>query len=262
MNRPAATVDVGDPAVVRSEGIAASPQSPAHRADGLASGSVSECGAGLEDAGDGGSCGQPSRWLRRRRLRDGVSGQSNTGFVDATSRSSTWRMELGGEEFDRDDMRFFTGKRRGLHHQAVRARQLLQELGAAGRPRQLQRGGAGARGGAQPPGQHPLSGEILREAHLLRGVHPPGARLVRVRLQARAHPAGTGAQAARGRLGLVPRPDGGRDRDHRLRGARPLRVHREPRGRRPGARDRPARGGRHAVAHDRPHPRLLPAGQQ
>ena len=109
VNRPSATVDAGDPAVVRSEGIAASPQSPAHRADGLASGSVSECGAGLEDAGDGGSCGQVT-WCVGAGC-ESVSGQSNTGFVDATSRLNM-AIELGGEEFDRDDMRFFTGKRR------------------------------------------------------------------------------------------------------------------------------------------------------
>ena len=40
-----------------------------------------------------------------------VGSQSNTGFVDATSRLNMV-MELGGEEFDRDDMRFFKGKRR------------------------------------------------------------------------------------------------------------------------------------------------------
>ena len=109
VNRPAATVDAGDPAVVRGKGIAASPQAPAHGAGGLASGSVSECGAGLEDAQDGGSCGAV-RWCVGAGC-DSVAGQSNTGFVNATSRLNM-AMELGGDEFDREDMRFFTGKRR------------------------------------------------------------------------------------------------------------------------------------------------------
>ena len=109
VNRPAAEVPASDPAVVRSEGIAASPQSPAHGASGLASGSVSDCGAGLEDAQDGGSCGQVA-WCVGAGC-DSVSGQSNTGFVNATTRLNM-ALELGGEEFDRDDMRFFTGKRR------------------------------------------------------------------------------------------------------------------------------------------------------
>ena len=56
-SRPARPVAAGDPVVVRSEGIAASPQSSAHRADGLASGSTVDCGADLQDAQDGGSCG-------------------------------------------------------------------------------------------------------------------------------------------------------------------------------------------------------------
>ena len=109
VRRPAADVPAGDPAVVRSEGIAASPQSSAHGADGLASGSVSDCGAGLEDAQAGGSCGQVT-WCVGAGC-DSVSGRSNTGFVNATTRLNM-AMELGGEEFDRDDLRFFTGKRR------------------------------------------------------------------------------------------------------------------------------------------------------
>ena len=111
-SRPARPVAAGDPAVVRSEGIAASPQSPAHRADGLASGSVTECGADLQDAQDGGSCGSV-----RYCVGAGceiVRSQSNTGFVEATTRLNM-ALELGGDEFDRTDMRFFTGQRRACH---------------------------------------------------------------------------------------------------------------------------------------------------
>jgi len=60
-HRPQRPVAASDPAVLRSERIAASPQSPSHRADGLASGSMADCGADLQDADDGGSCGSV-RW--------------------------------------------------------------------------------------------------------------------------------------------------------------------------------------------------------
>ena len=111
-SRPAANVPAGDPAVVRSEGIAASPQSPAHRADGLASGGAVDCGAGLQDAQDGGSCGSVRYCVGAGC--ETVSPQSNTGFVEATTRLNM-AVELGGEEFDRQDMRFFTGQRRACH---------------------------------------------------------------------------------------------------------------------------------------------------
>ena len=43
-----------------------------------------------------------------------VRSESNTGFVEATTRLNM-AVELGGEEFDRQDMRFFTGQRRACH---------------------------------------------------------------------------------------------------------------------------------------------------
>ena len=110
--RPARPVAASDPAVVRSERIAASPQSPAHRADGLASGSVTECGADLQDAEDGGSCGSVRYCVGAGC--ETVRAQANTGFVEAATRLNM-AVELGGEEFDRDDMRFFTGQRRACH---------------------------------------------------------------------------------------------------------------------------------------------------
>ena len=109
VKRPAAEVKAADPTVARGKGIAAAPQSSAHGADGLASGSVSNCGAGLEDAQAGGSCGSV-RWCVGSGC-ESVSGKANTGFVNATTRLNM-AIELGGEEFDRDDMRFFTGKRK------------------------------------------------------------------------------------------------------------------------------------------------------
>ena len=111
-SRPAASVPATDPVVVRSEGIAASPQSSAHGADNLASGSTADCGADLDDANDGGSCGSVRYCVGAGC--ETVSPQANTGFVEATTRLNM-ALELGGDEFDRDDMRFFTGQRRSCH---------------------------------------------------------------------------------------------------------------------------------------------------
>ena len=98
--------------MLRSERVAASPQSSAHGADGLASGSTADCGADLQNAQDGGSCGSV-RWCVGADCET-VSPQSNAGFVNAATRLNM-ALELGGEEFDRQDMRFFTGQRRACH---------------------------------------------------------------------------------------------------------------------------------------------------
>ena len=107
--RPSAQVPASDPAVVRSERIAATPQSAAHRADGLASGSVQDCDATVQDAETGGACGSV-----RFCVGGGcetVEPEAGDGFVEAATKLNMV-MELGGDEFDRDDMRFFTGQRR------------------------------------------------------------------------------------------------------------------------------------------------------
>ena len=110
--RPATNVPAGDPLVQRSEGIAASPQAPAHRADGIASGSATDCGAALQDAQAGGACGQVTYCVGADC--ETVRSQSNTGFVNATTRLNM-AVELGGDEFDRRVMRFFAGERRTCH---------------------------------------------------------------------------------------------------------------------------------------------------
>ncbi len=111
-SRPAANVPAGDPMVRRSESIAASPHSSVHRTDGLASGGATACGAGLRDAEAGGSCGSVRYCVGAGC--ETVPSQSNTGFVDATTRLNM-ALELGGDEFDRQDMRFFKGRRRACH---------------------------------------------------------------------------------------------------------------------------------------------------
>ena len=111
--RPARPVAAGDPGVVRSEGIAAAPQAPGHGAGGLASGSATDCGVRtFADAQRGGACGSV-RWCVGADC-DSVASQANTGFVEAATRLNM-AVELGGDEFDRGDMRFFTGQRRACH---------------------------------------------------------------------------------------------------------------------------------------------------
>ncbi len=110
--RPDVPVTVSDPGVARGKAIAADPQAPAHGADNLASGGVTDCGAGLRAARDGGSCGSV-RWCVGADCET-VEGQANTGFVEATTRLNM-ALELGGEEFDRENLRFFAGKRRRCH---------------------------------------------------------------------------------------------------------------------------------------------------
>ena len=110
--RPDVPVTVNDPGVARGKVIAADPGNAAHGADSLASGSVSDCGADLPDANRGGSCGAV-RWCVGAGCET-VEPEANTGFVEATTRLNM-ALELGGEEFDRDNLRFFTGQRRACH---------------------------------------------------------------------------------------------------------------------------------------------------
>ena len=110
--RPQRPVAASDPMVQRTEAVAASPQSSAHGADGLASGSTADCGADLQDADDGGSCGRVTYCVGAGC--ESVRPQANTGFVNATTRLNM-AVELGGDEFDRGNLRFFTGQRRACH---------------------------------------------------------------------------------------------------------------------------------------------------
>ena len=108
-SRPDRPVAAGDPEVRRGKAIAANPRAPAHGASGLASGSVTECGADVDDAERGGSCGSVAWCVGSDCER--VGADANAGFVDAATRLNM-AVELGGDEFDRDAVRFFTGDRR------------------------------------------------------------------------------------------------------------------------------------------------------
>ena len=107
--RPAAEVPASDPAVARAEGVAATPQSAAHGAAGLASGSVRDCGAGLQDAQSGGACGSVRYCVGADC--ETVRPEASDGFVEAATKLNMV-MELGGDEFDRSDLRFFKGVRK------------------------------------------------------------------------------------------------------------------------------------------------------
>ena len=107
--RPSTSVPSDDPVAVRAEAVAETPQSSAHGAGGLASGGVSDCGAGVADAGRGGACGRVSYCVGAGC--ESVDAEGNTGFVDAAARLNMV-LEMGGDEFDRDNLRFFSGEQR------------------------------------------------------------------------------------------------------------------------------------------------------
>ena len=107
--RPTEDVEAGDPIVRRGDGIEGDARSPRWKADGLASGSVTGCGAGVAQAGAGGRCGSVS-WCVGADCETAES-QANTGFVESAARLNMV-LELGGDEFDRDNLGFFNGKRR------------------------------------------------------------------------------------------------------------------------------------------------------
>ena len=107
VSRPAVEIPAGDPALGRGSRIMNNPQAPGYGAGGLASGSVTACGAGLGNGG--GSCGGVTYCLGADC--ETVTSVANTGFADAATRLNM-ALELGGDEFDRGALRFFTGERR------------------------------------------------------------------------------------------------------------------------------------------------------
>ena len=107
--RPEVEVERSDPEVQRAEAIEGTPDATAWRANGLASGSVRECGADLTDAGTGGRCGGVTYCVGAGCER--VDTAANTAFVPAATQLNIV-MEMGSEEFDRNSMRIFSGEQR------------------------------------------------------------------------------------------------------------------------------------------------------
>ena len=107
--RPDASLETNDPIAGRAEEVQGDPGASRYGASGLASGSVSDCAAGLDRAESGGSCGAVA-WCVGADCETRAS-QANTGFVGAAAKLNMV-MELGGDEFDRDNLLFFRGNRR------------------------------------------------------------------------------------------------------------------------------------------------------
>lgn len=106
--RPDTDIESGDPEIVRGEAVQDSPTSPSWRAGGLASGSVQACGRGLAAAQTAGRCGGVTWCVGADCER--VDTSVNTGFVDAAT-NLNMVMEMGGTEFDRRNLRIFSGAR-------------------------------------------------------------------------------------------------------------------------------------------------------
>jgi len=106
--RPDADIEAEDPAIARGETVQDSPAASSWRAGGLASGSVRACGRELSDAQAAGRCGGVTWCVGADCER--VDTPANTGFVNATT-NLNMVMEMGGTEFDRRNMRIFSGER-------------------------------------------------------------------------------------------------------------------------------------------------------
>ena len=107
--RPAVPVPANDPGVVRGRAVQSDPGNASHRADGLASGGSADCGASVTDAGRGGACGSASYCVGAGC--ETVASEGNTGFARSAAMLNMM-LEMGGDEFDRNDLRFFAGQRR------------------------------------------------------------------------------------------------------------------------------------------------------
>ena len=107
--RPDVPVPADDPGVARGRAVQSDPEDAAHRADGLASGGTADCGAGVTDAGRGGACGSTSYCVGAGC--ETVESEGNTGFARSAAMLNMV-LEMGGDEFDRDELRFFSGERR------------------------------------------------------------------------------------------------------------------------------------------------------
>ena len=109
LSRPDVTVTAAEPGVQRADAVQANPNDTDWRANGLASGSVRDCGAELDDAGSGGRCGGVTYCVGAGCER--VDTAANTAFVPAATQLNMV-MEMGGDEFDRQNMSIFTGEHR------------------------------------------------------------------------------------------------------------------------------------------------------
>ncbi len=106
--RPAPPNLANDAGIARAAAIQAAPHDPAHKTGGLASGAAADCSADVAGAYQGGTCGGVS-WCVGADC-GGAGAQANTGFVRSVA-SLNMVLEMGGDEFDRQNMAFFPGTR-------------------------------------------------------------------------------------------------------------------------------------------------------
>ena len=107
LSGPDVSVSADEPGIRRAESVQSSPNATDWQADGLASGTVSECARDLDGAQSGGSCGGVTYCVGAGCER--VDTPANAGFVNAATQLNLV-MEMAGEEFDRGDMRIFSGE--------------------------------------------------------------------------------------------------------------------------------------------------------
>ncbi len=124
--RPAANVRTDDPDIQRGEAVQAAPAAPVWRAQGLTSGTVRDCGRNLDTAGTGGNCGGVNWCVGAGCER--VDTPANTGFVSAATRLNMV-FEMGGDEFDRQTMRIFSGEHRACPVRLLGAQNCCNDSG-------------------------------------------------------------------------------------------------------------------------------------
>jgi len=107
LSGPAVSVSEEEPGIRRAESVQSSPNAPEWRADGLVSGTVSECARELDGAQSGGTCGAVTYCVGAGC--ETIATPANSEFVSAATQLNLV-MEMGGEEFDRRDMRIFSGE--------------------------------------------------------------------------------------------------------------------------------------------------------
>ena len=108
-SRTPAPVPADGPVAQRAEAVIAQPRTPAFGAAGLASGTATDCGAGLDEADAGGACGAVTYCVGAGC--ETVESTANTGFLEAATKLNMVTA-LGGDAFDRAELRFFAGERR------------------------------------------------------------------------------------------------------------------------------------------------------
>ena len=109
VSRPETDVPANDPLVRRSEAVEADPEDVRWQAGGIASGRTDDCAAQAGDIGRDGPCGRIVSCVGAGC--ETVETRSNTGFARSAAMLNTV-LEMGGDGFDRHDLRFFSGDRK------------------------------------------------------------------------------------------------------------------------------------------------------